>query len=110
MDRRAFIAAAAVAPVAIAVPGLAGSSGGPFATIHERYNYYYDALCADDIPENEIGALEDAFISARDKLIDTPPETPHEFSQKFVALWKEGGRPDDETIVILLADARRLAA
>ncbi len=109
-DRRAFLTAALVAPVAIAAPAVAQTSS--FMPIYNRFMAIwmeYNNAPADTSYEEE-GRLGDIYIAALNDLIKAHPTNDREFRLKFLALWDDGGSPREDIILRVLDDAKRLTA
>lgn len=96
-DRRAFLAAALVAPVAIAAPAVASSSPiSAYWSAHHGLNG---------------GTVEEAeYLAALDSVIAWKPQTPEQFMQKFLVLCDDRDLTGDKIMIGLWRDARRLAA
>ncbi|GLT02195.1 hypothetical protein GCM10007897_36000 [Sphingobium jiangsuense] len=111
MDRRTLITAAALAPVAIAAPAVAGTGSPAFQMALSNYMEAFGAIGAmtSDTSEEEEDRLNEIYLARFQEMNEATPTTPREFVQKFHMLWMDGGYPQPETIAKMLADAKRIA-
>ena len=107
MDRRSFITAAALAPVAVAAPAVAQAGSPEFEAALHSYLNAWDAYCAapDATADDELG---EAYDEALTRLSKAQPPTSQDFVHKFAAIFKDGGCVEDRALDSLLKDARRL--
>lgn len=59
-------------------------------------------------PHEEEERLGDLYIAHREELVHARPSTDREFRLKFLALWAEGGAPNDDVIAKVIKDAELL--
>ncbi|TNE38324.1 MAG: hypothetical protein EP345_17590 [Sphingomonadales bacterium] len=107
MDRRTFVTAAALAPVAVAAHAVAQTGSPEFEAALHSYLNAWDAYCAapDATADDELG---EAYDEALTRLSKAQPPTPQDFVHKFAAIFKDGGCIEDRALDSLLKDARRL--
>ncbi|WP_287003413.1 hypothetical protein [Sphingobium sp.] len=101
-DRRAFLTAALVAPVAIATPAIAQT----FSCGLDPVDRYYAATDAVNANRME----EDDYIQVIHELDDWEPPTQRDFIRKFIAQYEEGGVPTDADRRIMIEQGRKLIA
>lgn len=97
-SRRSFLAAAALAPVAISVPALARSP--------DPVDRYYAAT--DAYNGGAAGMTDDDYTQAVDDLDAWEPPTQRDFLRKFIAQYEDGGAPREEYRMLLVRQAKRL--
>lgn len=101
-DRRAFLAAALVAPVAIAAPAMAQALGCHAADPVDEFWSAFRSYDEDD------PASVQRFDHAGDALDNWEPPTQRDFIRKFLAMFDEHGSPPRERLNVLIEQAQRL--
>ncbi len=102
MERRAFLAAALVAPVAIATPAMAQALICHAADPVDEFWSAFHAYDEDD------PASEERLSQATDALDYWQPPTARDFVRKFLAMFDEHGSPSAERMKVIIEQAQRL--
>ncbi|MPT48731.1 MAG: hypothetical protein E2598_09975 [Sphingobium sp.] len=114
MNRRSFVTAAAIAPLAAcaATPAVAQAvlcaPVGEWEAVWAEYRRIHAAYNAapPDTADDDYGDIYDKALVRLERI---RPETADQFVRKFSALYGEDCYPTDKAIDDLLADARRLS-
>jgi hypothetical protein len=109
-SRRGLLGAMGMAPVAMALASIP-ASGNRFDTVMADYLSLYHRLntAPSGMADADLGRLENAYSRAYDLMLHEPPQNHAQMTEKFIALWGDGGRPIEENVEMALSDARRLA-
>lgn len=99
-DRRAFLTAAMVAPVAISIPALAR----PLDPV-DRYYAATDAYNG-----SAIGMSDEEYTQVVEELDAWEPPTQRDFLRKFIAQHEDGSTPASHYRDLMVEHAKRLLA
>lgn len=103
-DRRTFLTAALVAPVAIAAPAAART----FSCSLDPVDRYYAAT--DAYNGNAIGMTDEEYTQVVEDLDAWTPPTQRDFLRKFIAQYSDGGTPSADYRMQMVEQAKRLLA
>ncbi|WP_341897353.1 hypothetical protein [Sphingobium sp. YR657] len=101
--RTAEAPGAAVSEISVATLG-----DTPFMSICRQFMAAYEALNA--AGGDDEGRLGEAYHAVFRVLIETRPSNDREFRLKFLALWGDGGAPNEEIVASMVKDAGDLSA
>lgn len=81
-----------------------------FADAHKAWRILFDAMSAfpAGAADEVSSTLEDAYIDACEALDVAEPRTPLDFVQKFLAMWAEGGNPNEDRKALMIHQAQAL--
>lgn len=101
-DRRTFLTAALIAPVAIAAPAAALT----FTCSPDPVDRYYAAT--DAYNGNAIGVTDEQYTQVVEELDAWEPPTQRDFLRKFIAQYEDGSSPSSEYRMQMVEQAKRL--